>query len=83
MSQQPGSRPRLIVGLGNPGGRYENTRHNVGFRVLDRLAKDRGASFVREKKWEVKVAKDQDPDGGSIWFAKPQTFMNLSGRAVS
>ena len=84
MSDQPGTSPRLIVGLGNPGGKYEATRHNVGFMVLDQLARSRGISFDREKKWDVKVAREQVVGAPApFWFAKPQTFMNLSGHAVS
>ena len=69
---------RLIVGLGNPGGEYAETRHNVGFMVLDRLAARAGASFKAEKKWQAVVANV--PTG---WLCKPQTYMNLSGESVS
>ncbi|MFC7338132.1 aminoacyl-tRNA hydrolase [Haloferula chungangensis] len=68
----------LIVGLGNPGRQYEDTRHNVGFMVLDRLAAAAGASFESRPKWQAHVAKL--PDGALL--VKPQTFMNLSGRSV-
>lgn len=70
--------PRLVAGLGNPGGRYEGTRHNVGFAVVDRLVSARGETWAREKRWECLVAR-----GGNVTFIKPATFMNLSGRAVS
>ena len=69
--------PRLIVGLGNPGISYQDTRHNIGFMVLDVLAARLGATFQVEKRWEAHVAKFV---GG--FLVKPQTYMNLSGRAV-
>ena len=69
----------LIIGLGNPGKQYEQTRHNVGFMVLDRLAASSGAVFQSAPKWQSHLAKI--PGDGTILF-KPQTFMNLSGRAV-
>jgi PTH1 family peptidyl-tRNA hydrolase len=69
----------LIVGLGNPGKQYEQTRHNVGFMVLDRLAGASGATFQSVPKWQSHLAKI--PGDGTL-LLKPQTFMNLSGRAV-
>lgn len=69
----------LIIGLGNPGRQYEDTRHNVGFMVLDRLASASGAPFQSSPKWQSHLAKL--PDTGTL-LLKPQTFMNLSGRAV-
>lgn len=69
----------LIVGLGNPGRQYEDTRHNVGFMVLDRLAAQAGVAFQSTPKWQCHTAKL--PDGGTL-LVKPQTFMNLSGRAI-
>lgn len=69
----------LIVGLGNPGRQYEETRHNVGFMVLDRLAAAEGATFQSVPKWQCHLAKL--PGSGTI-LLKPQTFMNLSGRAI-
>lgn len=82
--RQPGpdvaeARPRLVVGLGNPGSQYVGTRHNVGFDLVERLAADRGLEWRTEKKWKVELART--PDNGLI-FAKPQTYMNLSGEAV-
>jgi len=67
---------KLIVGLGNPGRRYQETRHNVGFLVIDELARRHNLSFKKtqyayEAKW------------GQIFLIKPTTFMNLSGTAVS
>jgi peptidyl-tRNA hydrolase, PTH1 family len=69
---------RLIVGLGNPGRDYAETRHNIGFMVLDRLAASAGASFRFEKKWQAEVATI-----GDVWLCKPQTYMNLSGESAS
>ncbi|RCK74149.1 MAG: Peptidyl-tRNA hydrolase [Anaerolineae bacterium] len=73
--------PFLIIGLGNPGKEYAQSRHNVGFMVLDRLAERYGVAFTRyeQKAFVVKVASEQ----GSLIFAKPQTYMNLSGQSVS
>lgn len=68
-----------IVGLGNPGRQYEDTRHNVGFMVLDRLAAAAGASFSPAPKWQSSMTK---LPGSGLILLKPQTFMNLSGRAV-
>lgn len=68
----------LIIGLGNPGRTYEHTRHNVGFMLLDRLAAIEGSEFQSMARWECEMAKLGDGN----WLVKPQTFMNLSGRAV-
>ena len=69
----------MVVGLGNPGPEYAETRHNVGFAVLDRLAHTMGLAFKRERKWEAEVTKTED----GLLLIKPQTYMNLSGRAVA
>lgn len=69
----------LIVGLGNPGRQYEETRHNVGFMVLDRMAAEAGTPFQSVPKWQSHMTKL--PGSGTI-LLKPQTFMNLSGRAI-
>ncbi|OYW76815.1 MAG: aminoacyl-tRNA hydrolase [Verrucomicrobia bacterium 12-59-8] len=69
--------PRLIVGLGNPGETYRDTRHNIGFMVLDEIARRMGAAFREEKRWSGLVAKFA---GG--YLLKPLTFMNDSGRSV-
>lgn len=68
----------LIVGLGNPGRKYDLTRHNVGFMMLDRMALLHSAEFRSEAKWQSHIAKLTD----HTLLVKPQTFMNLSGRAV-
>lgn len=71
---------KIIVGLGNPGTRYENTRHNVGFLTLDVLANKFNCSFEREN-FKGKIAETRY-NGEKIILLKPQTFMNLSGEAV-
>ena len=70
-------KPRLIVGLGNPGPEYRETRHNVGFMILDRLAARGDAPFHRERRWKAEVAQT-----GATLLCKPLTFMNLSGESV-
>lgn len=69
---------RLVVGLGNPGSEYVGTRHNVGFAVLDCLAKRWGCVFRPRLRFAAEVAEH-----GVVWLAKPQTYMNLSGRSVA
>lgn len=75
---------RIVLGLGNPGRRYERTRHNVGFRVVDHLADQMGVTSFRSNfqalsaeagmgDWQGQLA------GGKVVFLKPQTYMNLSG----
>lgn len=70
----------LVVGLGNPGPKYEGTRHNVGFEVVELLADAAGASFS-EKKWKARIAKGRIA-GDDVLILEPQTFMNLSGESV-
>lgn len=68
----------LIVGLGNPGKKYEETRHNVGFFVLDAFQKEeRFPPFLKAKKFLAKMSRK-----GNIILAKPETFMNESGKSV-
>lgn len=71
---------RLIVGLGNPGGEYEDTRHNAGFWWVDEIARQFGVSFKSEAKFKGWVGRLST--GGDAWLLKPSTFMNLSGQAV-
>jgi len=73
-----GEKIRLVIGLGNPGREYARTRHNIGFVIVDELARRSEALWSTEKKWEADVARFTDG-----FLVKPQTFMNLSGRAVS
>lgn len=72
---------RLIVGLGNPGREYENTRHNAGFWWLDEFARMHNLSFRSEAKFHGQAARGQ-LHGHEVFLLKPQTFMNVSGRAV-
>lgn len=71
----------LIVGLGNPGAEYAQTRHNAGFMLVDLLAKRRQADWNNERKFQSQVAK-AELDTRRVLLAKPQTFMNASGEAV-
>jgi len=77
----PAAPPVLIVGLGNPGSEYASHRHNVGFQVIDSLAESHGLSFARHKPAKARVAEGQIEEQ-RVLLAKPQTFMNLSGRTV-
>ena len=71
---------KLIVGLGNPGKKYERTRHNLGFVVLDRLAAQNGI-LVAKRKYESLIG-EWNKDGEQALLVKPQTYMNQSGAAV-
>jgi len=75
---------KLIVGLGNPGARYENTKHNVGFLVLEAFALKHQLSFSKGQGKALTSRGHWSPSGETISFllAKPQTFMNLSGHSV-
>jgi PTH1 family peptidyl-tRNA hydrolase len=70
----------LVVGLGNPGAEYENTPHNMGFRVIDRLAETHGIRVTRKE--NVSLVGLGRVSGKPVALAKPQTFMNLSGPSV-
>lgn len=76
------SRIELIVGLGNPGSKYESTRHNVGFWFVDALAQSKGVKLRHENKFHGEVGK-LDLAGNAVWLLKPMTFMNNSGQAVA
>lgn len=69
---------KIIVGLGNPGREYENTRHNLGFQFVDQLATATGAEWKENKKFQALIAENAD-----TVFIKPLTFMNNSGQAVA
>ena len=73
---------KLVVGLGNPGRKYEATRHNAGFWWIERLARAVHGEFRHEARFHGDVAKVATP-GGELWLLKPATFMNQSGRAVA
>lgn len=71
----------LIVGLGNPGKRYEKTRHNIGFMVIAELARRLGCSWHEERRWPGRVAKGVTEE--AAWhLLMPTTYMNHSGQAV-
>lgn len=69
----------LIVGLGNIGEKYNNTRHNIGFQILNDLAKEHTATFETEKLGDVATFRFK---GRTFVLLKPNTYMNLSGKAV-
>ncbi|WP_077323355.1 aminoacyl-tRNA hydrolase [Streptococcus pseudoporcinus] len=72
---------KMIVGLGNPGSKYDNTKHNVGFMAVDQLAKNFGVSFTEDKNFKALIGWafiNQE----KVYFVKPTTFMNNSGIAV-
>lgn len=72
---------KLIVGLGNPGREYENTRHNIGFQLLDRIADNKGLDFSKEK-FNGKYV-EYSVNGEKVILVKPMSYMNLSGSVVS
>jgi len=72
---------KVIVGLGNPGAKYTETRHNAGFWFVEEVARKYTATFRPEKKFHGEVAKIS-LKGNDIWLLKPDTFMNRSGLAV-
>lgn len=68
---------KLIIGLGNPGLKYKNTKHNVGFMCLDYYAKKYNLKFKKDNKFKGEILKE-----GNLVLLKPHTFMNLSGESV-
>ena len=72
---------KLIIGLGNVGGKYTFTRHNVGFRCVDKIALDNGAEFRENAKLKSLITKIYK-DGEEYMLVKPTTYMNLSGEAM-
>ncbi|MEJ2362070.1 MAG: aminoacyl-tRNA hydrolase [Gammaproteobacteria bacterium] len=75
------ARIELIVGLGNPGREYVDTRHNAGFWFVDAVARKFGGDFRYERKFQGEVARTRI-EQQEIWLLKPDTYMNLSGQAV-
>ncbi|MEO6809572.1 MAG: aminoacyl-tRNA hydrolase [Isosphaeraceae bacterium] len=71
---------KLVVGLGNPGSKYEGTRHNIGFEVVDRLVQG-GSGASSSRKFDGRLA-EAEIDFHKVLLLKPETFMNLSGRSV-
>ena len=70
--------PRLIVGLGNPGAEYADSRHNAGFWLCERLAAQLGTELRRESRFHGIAGRTRE----QLWLLMPQTFMNCSGQAV-
>ena len=79
MSNAAARPPRLIVGLGNPGAEYSETRHNAGFWFCERLADQLGARYSFESRFHGLVANARE---AGMWLLMPQTFMNRSGQAI-
>lgn len=73
--------PLVVVGLGNPGARYADTRHNIGFQVVEALARKLGFSFTKESRFFGRHASGMI-DGRKVHLLLPETYMNESGRAV-
>jgi len=73
----------LVAGLGNPGRQYQDTRHNLGWVLVDAFARDKGLTWAYQSRFEAEVALWQAPDGRAVYFAKPLTYMNESGRSVA
>ncbi len=68
----------IILGLGNPGKKYEQTRHNVGFRIIDEIARQHNLAWRENKKFKAEIA-----EGPGFLLAKPLTFMNESGQSAA
>jgi peptidyl-tRNA hydrolase, PTH1 family len=73
---------KLLVGLGNPGSEYEDTRHNAGFWWIDAVARELKVSLVPERSYHGLMARTT-VNGQTVWLLEPQTYMNLSGKSVS
>lgn len=73
---------RLIVGLGNPGPEYAETRHNAGFWLVDRLAQACAVRLARESRYQALIARTT-LGSSDLWLLEPQTFMNRSGQSVA
>ncbi len=73
---------KLLVGLGNPGSKYQETRHNIGFRFLDKLAQSEGVQCTASPRFRAEVGT-WHASLGKVLLVKPQTFMNDSGEAVA
>jgi len=72
----------LVAGLGNPGRQYQDTRHNLGWVLVDAFVREKGLTWAYHSRFEAEVASWQAADGRTVYFAKPLTYMNESGRAV-
>jgi PTH1 family peptidyl-tRNA hydrolase len=74
--------PQLIVGLGNPEPKYEQTRHNIGFTAIDALSRAWQIPLVENRKFQGQFGEGTAPGGGKICLVKPLTYMNRSGESV-
>lgn len=72
---------KMIVGLGNPGQKYHETKHNIGFMTIDKIAQDLGIHFSYNKIFQADIATAVI-EGEKVYFVKPTTFMNESGKSV-
>lgn len=72
---------KMFVGLGNPGEKYFETKHNIGFMMVDKLCKEKQLTFTVDKIFQAELASTFF-NGEKVYFVKPTTFMNESGRAV-
>ena len=72
---------KLLVGLGNPGDKYFETKHNVGFMLVDKMCKELNLKFTADKIFQAEIASTF-LNGEKVYFVKPTTFMNESGKAV-
>ena len=81
LETKKGASMKLIAGLGNPGSKYDQTRHNVGFRVVDALA-ERFGEKVRRKKFNA-LAEEIHAEDTKLLLIKPQDYMNRSGHAIA
>ncbi|NEQ53690.1 MAG: aminoacyl-tRNA hydrolase [Leptolyngbya sp. SIO3F4] len=75
-------KPKLLVGLGNPGQKYLRTRHNIGFEVIDALAKSWVIQLSENKRFQGIVGETRDSSGERLILLKPTTYMNLSGQSL-
>lgn len=73
---------KVVAGLGNPGAKYDNTPHNIGFEVINRLAEKLDAGWTSSRSFSAKTAKTTC-QGSQLLLVKPQTFMNLSGASLA
>lgn len=74
--------PQLIIGLGNPEAKYAQTRHNIGFEVVDALAGNWQLSWQQNRRFQGMFAEGKHPQGGKLFLLKPLTYMNRSGQSV-
>ncbi len=74
--------PQLVVGLGNPGSKYDQTRHNIGFEAIDTLARVWQIDLAENRKFQAIFGEGRGPNGDKIRLLKPLTYMNRSGQAI-